>query len=101
MKLLVLIIVLALVIALVMVAVQGIHGALKLPRWLRAKRPWYSDTSSLPDGSTVVQVRREGEAPRVVKELPAGMDPIDFKIELEDALLTADDQVRTLNRKRR
>jgi len=71
--------------------------------WLRQRdersAPWKVDTFNRPDGTTVVGLRRSGSAERVVKELPPGMDPIEFESELRLALEDAESHARTLNRK--
>jgi len=71
-----------------------------LMAWLaaRARRggPWRVDTLTRPDGSLRVVLARDG-APhaRTVRELPAGMDPLELAGELrlarEDAQLQADE----------
>ena len=70
--------------------------------WLRergeTKAPWRVDTFNRPDGTTVVGLRRSGSAERVVKELPPGMDPVDFESELRIALEDAESHAKTLNR---
>lgn len=71
--------------------------------WLRRRgderAPWKVDTFNRPDGTTVVGLRRAGSTERVVKELPPGMDPIDFESELRIALEDAESHARTLNRR--
>ena len=71
--------------------------------WLRQrgedKAPWKVDTFNRPDGTTVVGLRRKGSTERVVKELPPGMDPIDFESELRLALEDAEQHAKTLNRR--
>lgn len=71
--------------------------------WLRQrgedKAPWKVDTFNRPDGTTVVGLRRKGSTERVVKELPPGMDPIDFESELRLALEDAESHAKTLNRR--
>jgi hypothetical protein len=71
--------------------------------WLRtrgeAKAPWKVDTFNRADGTTVVGLRRSGSTERVVKELPPGMDPIDFESELRLALEDAEQHAKTLNRR--
>jgi hypothetical protein len=71
--------------------------------WLRrrgeVKAPWSVDTFNRPDGTTVVGLRRSGSPERVVKELPPGMDPVDFESELRIALEDAESHARTLNRR--
>ncbi|HEX8745002.1 MAG TPA: hypothetical protein VF712_17895 [Thermoleophilaceae bacterium] len=71
--------------------------------WLRRRgderAPWKVDTFNRPDGTTVVGLRRAGSTERVVKELPPGMDPIDFESELRLALEDAKTHARTLNRR--
>lgn len=73
--------------------------------WLRkqgeTRAPWKVDTFNRPDGTTVVGLRRAGSPERVVKELPPGMDPIDFESELRLALEDADAHAKTLNRQPR
>ena len=70
--------------------------------WLRQRdenrAPWRVDTFNRSDGTTVVGLRRQGSAERVVKELPPGMDPVDFESELRLALEDAESHARTLNR---
>lgn len=70
--------------------------------WLRqrgeTKAPWRVDTFNRPDGTTIVGLRRGDSAERVVKELPPGMDPVDFESELRIALEDAESHARTLNR---
>jgi len=70
--------------------------------WLRqrgeVKAPWKVDTFNRPDGTTVVGLRRSGSKERVVKELPPGMDPVDFESELRLALEDAESHAKTLNR---
>ena len=56
------------------------------------------DTTNRPDGTMVVQLRRAGEAPRDYKELPPGMDPIEFRLELEQAMEDAERDAAVLNR---
>jgi hypothetical protein len=72
--------------------------------WLRqrgqTRAPWRVDTFNRPDGTTVVGLRRHGSAERVVKELPPGMDPVDFESELRIALEDAESHAATLNRER-
>jgi hypothetical protein len=71
--------------------------------WLRKqgerRAPWRVDTFNRPDGTTVVGLRRSGSPERVVKELPPGMDPVDFESELRIALEDAESHARTLNRR--
>ena len=71
--------------------------------WLRQRgeqrEPWRVDTFNRPDGTTVVGIRRKGSTERVVKELPPGMDPVDFESELRIALEDADSHAKTLNRR--
>ena len=62
------------------------------------RAPWNVDTFNRPDGTTVVGLRRPGSTERVVKELPPGMDPVDFESELRIALEDAESHARTLNR---
>ena len=73
--------------------------------WLRKsgenRAPWRVDTFNRTDGTTVVGLRRQGSPERVVKELPPGMDPIDFESELRLALEDADLHAKTLNRQAR
>ena len=64
------------------------------------KAPWRVDTFNRPDGTTVVGLRKSGSPERVVKELPPGMDPVDFESELRIALEDAESHARTLNRQR-
>lgn len=86
-------------IALALVALAT--GRLQAPGWAMRHAPtWSTDTAQRPDGTTLVLVRRAGEEPRTVRELPAGMDPVDYRLELEDALAEADAQVRVLERGR-
>jgi hypothetical protein len=70
--------------------------------WLRqrgeTRAPWRVDTFNRPDGTTVVGLVRSGSPERVVKELPPGMDPVDFESELRLALEDADSHAKTLNR---
>jgi hypothetical protein len=70
--------------------------------WLRrrddVRAPWKVDTFNRPDGTTVVGLRRTGSKERVVKELPPGMDPIDFESELRIALEDAESHAKVLNR---
>jgi hypothetical protein len=70
--------------------------------WLRQRgeqrAPWRVDTFNRPDGTTVVGLHRSGSPERVVKELPPGMDPVDFESELRIALEDAESHARTLNR---
>jgi hypothetical protein len=61
------------------------------------RAPWRVDTFNRSDGTTVVGLRRSGSPERVVKELPPGMDPIDFESELRIALEDAEGHARTLN----
>ena len=63
------------------------------------RAPWKVDTFNRSDGTTVVGLRRAGSTERVVKELPPGMDPIDFESELRLALEDAESHARTLNRR--
>jgi hypothetical protein len=71
--------------------------------WLRRRgedrAPWRVDTFNRPDGTTVVGLRRSGSPERVVKELPPGMDPVDFESELRIALEDAESHAKTLNRR--
>ena len=71
--------------------------------WLRQRgeqrTPWRVDTFNRPDGTTVVGLRRSGSAERVVKELPPGMDPVEFESELRLALEDAESHAATLNRR--
>jgi hypothetical protein len=71
--------------------------------WLRkrgeTRAPWKVDTFNRPDGTTIVALRRSGAGERVVKELPPGMDPIDFESELRLALEDAESHAATLNRR--
>jgi hypothetical protein len=71
--------------------------------WLRRRgenrEPWKVDTFNRPDGTTVVGLRRTGSAERVVKELPPGMDAVDFESELRLALEDAEIHAATLNRR--
>lgn len=71
--------------------------------WLRKRgedrAPWRVDTFNRPDGTTVVGLRRSGSPERVVKELPPGMDPVDFESELRIALEDAESHAKTLNRR--
>ncbi|HEX2126505.1 MAG TPA: hypothetical protein VHF45_08110 [Thermoleophilaceae bacterium] len=71
--------------------------------WLRQRgvrrEPWRVDTFNRPDGTTVVGLRRSGSAERVVKELPPGMDPIEFESELRLALEDAESHAKVLNRR--
>jgi hypothetical protein len=60
---------------------------------------WKVDTFNRADGTTVVGLRRGGSKERVVKELPPGMDPVDFESELRIALEDAEQHARTLNRR--
>ncbi len=46
----------------------------------------------------LVGLRRSGSPERVVKELPPGMDPVDFESELRIALEDAESHAKTLNR---
>ena len=70
--------------------------------WLRQKgetrTPWRVDTFNRADGTTVVGLRKAGSPERVVKELPPGMDPVDFESELRIALEDAESHAKTLNR---
>lgn len=63
------------------------------------RAPWRVDTFNRADGTTVVGLRRSGSPERVVKELPPGMDPVDFESELRIALEDAESHARTLNRR--
>lgn len=71
-----------------------------LTAWVaaRARRggPWRVDTITRPDGSLAVVLARDGAAhARTIRELPAGMDPVELAGELrlarEDAQLHADE----------
>jgi len=74
-----------------------------LTAWLaaRARRggPWRVDTVTRVDGSLSVVLARDG-APhaRTVRELPAGMDPIDLAAELRLAREEGELQADELNR---
>ncbi|HEX8645686.1 MAG TPA: hypothetical protein VF715_02220 [Thermoleophilaceae bacterium] len=71
--------------------------------WLRTRgerrEPWRVDTFNRADGTTVVGLRRSGSPERVVKELPPGMDAIEFESELRLALEDAESHAKVLNRR--
>lgn len=83
--------------ALIVLAVYLLLDSLQRRGERRA--PWRVDTFNRPDGTTVVGLRRAGSPERVVKELPPGMDPVDFESELRIALEDAESHARTLNRR--
>jgi cytochrome c-type biogenesis protein CcmE len=85
--------------ALIVLAIYLLLDSLRRRGEMRA--PWKVDTFNRPDGTTVVGLRRSGSAERVVKELPPGMDPVDFESELRIALEDAESHARTLNRQSR
>ena len=64
------------------------------------QRDWVVDQKTLPDNTMQVVVRRGEQECRVVKELPAAMDPIDFRVELDAAMDQARTEVRELNQRR-
>ena len=63
------------------------------------RAPWKVDTFNRADGTTVVALRREGSGERVIKELPPGMDPVEFESEVRIALEDAESHAKTLNRR--
>lgn len=83
--------------ALIVATIYLLLDSVRRRREVRA--PWKVDTHNRPDGTTVVGLRRSGSGERVVKELPPGMDPIDFESELRIALEDAESHARTLNRR--
>jgi hypothetical protein len=92
-------------VVLVVVCVLAISGFLYLGigAWLRdrAERAghWRVETVTKPGGAIEVQLVREGaEHPRVVRELPADMDPIELTSELRLAREDARLQAHELNR---
>ena len=88
---------------LIVLAVLIVMAVWYLLDWLNRRgerrEPWKVDTFNRPDGTTVVGLRRTGSPERVVKELPPGMDPVDFESELRLALEDADQHAKTLNRR--
>lgn len=70
--------------------------------WWRQRKvrhaPWMVEAITQPDESIDVVLRKPGMKARTVKELPRGMDPIDFRSELQIALEDAEEQARVLNR---
>ena len=91
------------VLILLVLAVLIVMAVYYMLDWLQRrgedKAPWKVDTFNRPDGTTVVGLRRKGSTERVVKELPPGMDAIDFESELRLALEDAESHAKTLNRK--
>lgn len=101
MRLLLLLLVVLLIAAVVVGVVLLVTGRLRAPGWaVRRPNGWTTDTAQRDDGTTLVLVRRDGEPPRTVRELPAGQDAVDHRLELEDALREADEHARVLNRER-
>ena len=89
-----------LVVTLVCIGAATMLVYVVLTAWLaaRARRggPWRVDTITRSDGSLPVVLKRDGVPhARTVRELPAGMDPIELAGELrlarEDARLQADE----------
>lgn len=64
------------------------------------QRDWVVDQKTLPDGAMQVVVKRGERECRVIKELPAVMDTLDFRVELDAAMDQARKDVRELNRRR-
>ena len=91
------------VLILLVLAVLIVMAVYYLLEWLRGRgeqrAKWKVDTFNRPDGTTVVGLRRAGSTERVVKELPPGMDSVDFESELRLALEDAEQHAKTLNRR--
>lgn len=67
----------------------------------RVKRAsWEHEATTKPDGTMVVQIKRPGSPPRIIKELPPGMDAVDFANEFHVAMEDALVEARVANRQR-
>jgi hypothetical protein len=88
--------ILLLVVLVVAFVIVWVRGA-----WREFRRRRYQVTTFVDGGgSMIVAVEKElpgGTARRVVKTLPPGMEPIDFKVELQEALAEATQVRDSLN----
>ena len=77
-----------------------VAGLLLILRRIRLGKPrWRVGVHSRRDGTTLVQLERPGEAPRTLRELPPGMDAVDFESDLRLAVEQAEAQAAALNRR--
>jgi len=88
----------ALLVLLLLTAWVG--GFVVVVRNLRNRRPrWSVGVHTRDDGTMVVALERPGEAQRVLRELPPGMDATDFTSDLRLAIEDAEAQAEELNRR--
>ena len=77
-----------------------VGGFLLIVRRLGRRAPrWRVGVHTRDDGTMVVQLERPGEAPRTLRELPPGMDAVDFESDLRLAVEDAEAQAAALNRR--
>ena len=78
----------------------GRPGRHRRARRLGRRAPrWRVGVHTRDDGTMVVQLERPGEAPRTLRELPPGMDALDFESDLRLAVEEAEAQAAALNRR--
>jgi hypothetical protein len=73
--------------------------AIVLRRLGRRRPRWRVGVHTREDGTMVVQLERPGEPPRTLRELPPGMDAIEFESDLRVAVEDGEAQAAALNRR--
>lgn len=86
---------LLLLLVLVALVVFAVMTVVRRARMQRAA--WAAHTRSLGDGRVVVELRRLGEAPVTIAELPAGMEGAEWEDRLFAAQSDAEQRARMLN----
>jgi hypothetical protein len=78
-----------------------VAGFVVLVRRLGSRRAprWRVGVHTRDDGTMVVQLERPGEAPRTLRELPPGMDAVEFESDLRLAVEDGEAQAAALNRR--
>jgi hypothetical protein len=78
-----------------------IAGFVALARRLGSRRTprWRVGVHTRDDGTMVVQLERDGEPPRTLRELPPGLDAVEFESDLRIAVEDAEAQAAALNRR--